>query len=223
MPIHRPEPPRAEPVSHKIIYPSPRGRGIIKVDDESREGPSLDKIAFALSLPFRPGCTETLLDLERFEDLKVDTIRSYTTGLILGVEGTLVAHHSENFAEPVVKKLIEIRDKMKVCIFSNNAQGRPIFEQLGIPVVKHAAPKPEVVGFRRAAQHYLNLSPGQCTMVGDNILTDGGARQAGMQLILVDPIPGREGFFHKLTRGYGRAIKSMHDAMYGSKKRIPKN
>lgn len=200
---------------------TPRG-GIIRVDDESREGLNLEKLTFALALPFRPECTETLLDLERFEDLDVDRIRRYTYGLVLDVDGTLVAHHSEDFSEAVVDKLREIRAKMNVCIFSNNAQGRPIFEQLGIPVVKHASPKPEAAGFKRAARHYLNLPPGQCTMVGDNILTDGGARQAGMQLILVDPIPGSEGIFHKLTRGYGRAIKSMHDAMYGSKKRDPR-
>lgn len=54
-------------------------------------------------------------------------------------------------------------------------------------------------------------------MVGDNILTDGGAIKAGMELILVDPIPGSEGFFHKLTRGYGLAVKRMHDRLFRRK------
>jgi HAD superfamily phosphatase (TIGR01668 family) len=212
------------PAAGKIIYPSTKTNGIIHIPDENREGVNFDKLAFAFGLPFSPSHTDTLAHLEKFEDLNVDKIRRVVGGLILDVDGTLVPHHGYDFSPEVVEKLREIRAKMRVCVFSNNGQEREIFIALGIPVVKHAAPKPAPEGFHRAAYHYLDLKPERCAMVGDNILTDGGARKAGMELILVDPIPGPEGFFHKLTRGYGRAVKQMHDRLFRrrtSRSRLP--
>lgn len=205
---------QARPEAGKIIYPAQKNNGIIQIPDENREGVNFDKISFALGLPFNPSHTDTMMELEKFEDLNVDRIRRMVSGLVLDVDGTLVPHHSYDFSPEVVEKLREIREKMKVCVFSNNGQEREIFIQLGIPVVKHAAPKPAPEGFHRAATHYLNLKPQRCAMVGDNILTDGGARKAGMELILVNPIPGSEGFFHKLTRGYGHTVKRMHDRLF---------
>lgn len=186
-------------------------------EDENREGVNLDKIGFALKLPFKPSLTKTLFDLERFEDLDVESLRNKTHGLVLDVDGTLVPHHSNDFQPTVVKKLYEIRQAFKVCVFSNNADEREIFKGLKIPVVKHAAPKPHPAGFHRAAYYYLGLPPEKCTMLGDNPLTDGGARQTGMQFILVDPIPGKEGLSHKLTRSYGRTVKKLHDRIFRRK------
>ncbi len=213
----------AKPYS-AIIYPSrqmSKGR-ILKMPDENREGLNMDKLSFGFNLPWNPEHTETLFDLEKFEDMDVDKVRIYTHALVLDVDGTLVEHHGNVFQPAVVEKLREIRAKMKVCVFSNNDQEREIFGQLAIPVVKNATPKPSPMGFDRAARHYLQMNPDQCTMVGDNLLTDGGAKQVGMHLILVDPIPGKEGIMHRLTRSYGRMMKDFHDKLFGAEKRKPR-
>jgi|GEM_PF-5213126 len=216
--ILRPESPEPNPKKYPSAQIVHTGNGktrhdILQFKDNDREKLNSGKLGFALGLPFNPSHTDTMLELEKFEDLKIPTILMYSRSLILDVDGTLVAHHSNDFSPEVVEKLKEIRTKMNVCVFSNNNQEREIFTQLGIPVVKNAAPKPDPAGFRRAAEHYLHMEPQRCVMVGDNLLTDGGCRQAeiDMGLILVDPIPGPEGFFHKLTRNLARSVKNAHD------------
>ena len=182
----------------------------------SREEMSSEKLSYALTLPFNPNLTTTIFNLEKFEDLDVSEVRRYSAGMLLDVVGTLVPGGSNKFAPEVVEKLREIRAKMKVCIYSNSTRSQPIFDQLHIPVVKHAPPKPDPRGFERAAHQYLDLNPYSCVMVGDNLLTDGGARQVGMKLVLVNPLPGTEGLKHKLSRGYGRLVKRVHDRIYGT-------
>ena len=110
----------------------------------------------------------------KFEDLKIDNVRQWVSGLVIGVEGTLRPHHTQTLSDPVIEKLKEARDKMKVCILSNNNEGHEIFQQLGIKVVKHVPPQPSPEGFNMAAQKYLNLPPGRCAKVGDNILNMNG-------------------------------------------------
>ncbi|HLG25634.1 MAG TPA: HAD family hydrolase [Candidatus Gracilibacteria bacterium] len=183
---------------------------------QSREGLNWDKVAHTLSLPFRPSHTETLLHVERFEDLEVADIVNGVRGLALDVDGTMVPHHTEDFSPAVIDKLRELQaSKLRLCVFSNNTNERRLFDRLKIPVVDRVPAKPHPGGFLVAAQRYLDLAPEKCAMVGDNPLTDGGCRRIGMRLILVDPIPGKEGFFHRASRGYARGVKQIHDFFRG--------
>jgi FMN phosphatase YigB (HAD superfamily) len=48
---------------------------------------------------------------------------------------------------------------------------------------------------------FLGLDdPSVVCMIGDNFLTDGGARSAGMHFIHIRPIRGNESFIHSFTR-----------------------
>jgi len=200
--------------------PQQEGKKIYALD-KNHKGFNWNKLAFALSLPFNPCHTETMLEIPGFQYLNVDDVRRKVRGLVLDVDGTLLPPYSDgDFSPEVVEKLREVRDKMEVCVFSNRGQERNIFKELGIPVVEDGPPKPHPEGFDRAARHYLKLEPQQCAMVGDNILTDGGANRVGMEFILVDPIPGKERLLPRFARGYGRLVKNTYDWLYREK--IPK-
>jgi len=48
---------------------------------------------------------------------------------------------------------------------------------------------------------YLQLDdPATVCMIGDNYITDGGAIDAGMRFIHVQPVPGPENPLHRATR-----------------------
>ncbi len=199
---------------NKIIYPSRKVNGIIKIPNQAGQISTADMLALGLKLPFNKWLTRTVLDLEKFEDLDIDKIRKSVSGLVLDTHGTLYPRGAETIEPAVVEKLREIRAKFdKVCVFPDNGEYSPVFEQLRIPMMKNSPPKPDPRGFERAAYDYLKLKPRQCAAVGDNLLTDGGALQAGMDLILVDPLVGNESFFYKMGRSYARKIKKFHDRL----------
>ena len=107
-----------------------------------------------------------------------------------------------------------LKNYVDICIFSNNNQLRQPLLELDLPFVTNVKPKPHPDGFDRAARHYLGLPPSQCTMIGDNLLTDGGALRAGLKLALVTPVPGPESRGHRATRDYGYWIKQkIHDPL----------
>ena len=52
-----------------------------------------------------------------------------------------------------------------------------------------------------AMKKYLQLDdPATVCMIGDNYITDGGAIDAGMRFIHVQPVPGPENPLHRATR-----------------------
>ena len=60
-----------------------------------------------------------------------------------------------------------------------------------INVVTNVLPKPDKRGFERAMTDFLGLDdPSVVCMIGDNFLTDGGARLAGMHFVHIRPIRG---------------------------------
>lgn len=185
--------------------------------DQSREGLNFTKIAHTITLPFRPGMTETIVPVAPFLDLNFERIKVMTKGLVLDIDATLIEHHGNDFSPEIIAMLETLRDNFKTCFFSNNNQLRPALMDLDIPFVTNVKPKPHPHGFDTAARHYLGLSPEQCTMIGDNLLTDGGALRAGLNLVLVKPVPGSEGLGHKITRRYGHLIKAFHDRIFSSK------
>lgn len=189
------------------------------LQDESREGFTAEKFFHGAELLFAPYLTRTALRLERFEDLDVDRISGCIYGLIMDVDGTMVSHHTNDFAPAVVEKLREIRAKIPAVVFSNNAEEREIFRQIGIPVVTRVAPKPDPRGFKAAVDMHLQnkhahrpvIYPANVAMVGDNYITDGGCRMLGMKFIHVKPIPGKEKLGHRFTRAYGYGVSRFHD------------
>jgi len=190
-----------------------KNSALVLAGDQSREGLNLTKITHAATLPFRPGMTRTIVPTAKFLELDFTTILNRSRGLILDVDATLVAHHSNEFSPEVIKMLKYLRSEVAVCIFSNNNQLRQPLVELDFPFVINVKPKPHPEGFDTGARRYLGHSPQDCTMIGDNLLTDGGALRAGMNLALVEPVPGPEGFGHRFTRSYGHIVKSVHDAI----------
>lgn len=189
----------------------PKNSTLILAGDRSREGLNLTKIVHAITLPFRPSMTRTIVPRANFLDLDFETILSQSRGLVLDVDGTLVPHHSNEFPPEVLAMIEALREEVGICIFSNNNQLRPPLVELDLPFVINVKAKPHPDGFDTAARKYLGLRPEECTMIGDNLLTDGGALLALMKLALAHPVPGPEGLVHRVTRSYGHGVKKIHD------------
>jgi len=191
---------------------------ITPTGDNNREGLNFTKVAHNFALTVDPRLTRTIVPMQSFVDLDWETILKQSRGLVIDVDATLVAHHSNEFSPLVLAMLETLRAQIDVVIFSNNNQLRQPLVDIGLPFVTNVKPKPHPDGFDRAARFYMNRSPQKCTMIGDNLLTDGGALVAGMKLALVKPVPGPEGRGHRLTRAYGHWIKSVHDRILGTYK-----
>ena len=174
------------------------------------------KISHALRLPFHPALTKTAMRLDKFEDLPVDTLRRYYSGLIIDVNGTLVEPEEDDLSQPVLEKLKEIRDKMPVCIFGRQL---PAFYGLHIPVVKNVPAKPSKAGFDIAVYRYLQsknrsrglVYPDECAMVGDDFLTDGGCRQLNMKFVYVKSRNSHQGLVPRINRRIAETIAGIHD------------
>ena len=160
------------------------------------------KILHFLLMPFRPNLLKTYMAVDHFIEvpvaqLKVDGIQ----GVLIDADGTLGQHHARKFSREVVEHIDQmVNHGLKVAIYTNAFEGR--FHQFkDIKVVTNVFPKPDRRGFEQAMKGFLYLDdPGVVCMIGDNFLTDGGARLAGMHFIHVRPIRGNESFIHSFTR-----------------------
>ena len=87
-----------------------------------------------------------------------------------------------------------------MAIYTNAFENR--FQQFtDVNVVTDVPPKPNRRGFKQAMEVFLGLkNPNKVCMIGDNFITDGGARLAGMYFIHIHPIKGNEPFIHSFTR-----------------------
>jgi len=193
--------------------PMPKNSLITLASDQSREGLNLTKVGHAFTLPFRPAMTRTIVPQANFVDLDFEKILAQSRGLVIDVDATLVAHHSNEFSPEVLDMLQALRHVIKICIFSNNNQLRQPLIEMDLPFVTNVKPKPHPDGFDIAARKYLGHFPENCTMIGDNLLTDGGALRAGLKLALTNPVPGPEGLGHRVTRSYGHLVKKVHDSL----------
>ena len=168
----------------------------------TRDGLTLAKTIYFLLMPFRPDLLKTYMALDRFievpiDQLKVDGIK----GLLIDADGTLGPHHARKFSSEVVEHVNKMVDRgLKVAIYTNAFEDR--FHQFkGINVVTNVLPKPDKRGFEKAMTDFLGLDdPSVVCMIGDNFLTDGGARLAGMHFVHIRPIRGDESFIHSFTR-----------------------
>ena len=122
-------------------------------------------------------------------------------GVLIDADGTLGPHHAREFSREVVEHINKmVNSGLKVAIYTNAFEDR--FHQFkDINVVTDVLPKPDKRGFERAMKDFLGLDdPSVVCMIGDNFLTDGGARSAGMHFIHIRPIRGNESFIHSFTR-----------------------
>jgi HAD superfamily phosphatase (TIGR01668 family) len=169
-----------------------------------REGLTGAKISRFLSLPFQPSRLSTYLSVKRFEEVPLDILsQDGIQGVLLDADGTLGPHHTRSFESSVLDHVQTMMQQgLKVAIYTNAAENRfQIFEELGVKVVNNVPSKPDSAGFETAMKKFLGLSdPSKICMIGDNYITDGGAIDAGMRFIHVQPLTGNEPLIHATTR-----------------------
>lgn len=123
-------------------------------------------------------------------DIEWDLLRHHLRAVLLDVDNTIRRRDNEEVPHEVRAWLARAASKgVKFCILSNNFHDSifALGEELGIPVVGKAM-KPLSGGFKRACAG-LGVSPDECVMVGDQVLTDVlGAHLAGMKAYLVQPL-----------------------------------
>ncbi len=167
-----------------------------------REGLKWVKIRRFITLPFSPKSLRTYRAVKRFEDVPIDhLISDGIKGVLLDADGTLGPHHTRVFSESVRDHIAKmLASDLRVAIYTNALEDR--FETFeGVAIVTDVPPKPDPRGFGIAMKKYLQLDdPETVCMIGDNYITDGGAIDAGMRFIHVQPVPGPENSFHRATR-----------------------
>ena len=162
------------------------------------------KISRFIALPFQPYRLSTYLSVKKFEEVPIDVLlNDGIKGILLDADGTMGPHHTRVFAPTIldhVQKMLQ--QGIKIAIYTNAAQDRfESFEKLGVKIVNSVPPKPDRNGFIKAMKHFLELEdPLKVCMIGDNYITDGGAIDAGIRFIHIQPVPGNEPFIHVLTR-----------------------
>ena len=177
-----------------------------------REGLKWVKIRRFLALPFSPRRLRTYRAVSRFEDIDIDALAADgIQGVLLDADGTLGPHHSREFPESVRASVHRmVQSGLRVAVYTNAMEDRfGAFE--GVSVVTGVPPKPDPRGFEIAMKQYLHLDdPATVCMIGDNYITDGGAIDAGMRFIHVQPVPGPENLFHKIIRRLAFLIARWH-------------
>ena len=168
----------------------------------SGEGLTLSKVLRFLLIPFRPTLLQTYLAVNRFTDVPIDQLKADgIQGVLIDADGTMGPHHTRKFSQEVIEHVNKMVDSgLKVAIYTNAFENR-FYQFQNIAVVTDVPPKPDRRGFEKAMKIFLGLNdPNAVCMIGDNFITDGGARLAGMRFIHIRPVKGNEPFFHAFTR-----------------------
>ena len=167
-----------------------------------REGLTLAKTLRFLLMPFRPNLLKTYMAVDRFIEVPIDQLKTDgIQGVLIDADGTLGPHHARKFSREVVEHINKmVSSGLKDAIYTNAFEDR--FHQFeNITVVTDVPPKPDRRGFKQAMEDFLGLDdPSAVCMIGDNFITDGGARLAGMHFIHIRPVKGNESFIHSFTR-----------------------
>ena len=168
------------------------------VNDVSREGFRWIKLWQFFRL-FLPKNRRVLMRMEKVGGLNFEVLEAIAgkkyKGVIFDFDETLAPNYGqildENFE--LIRGLVAAG--MKVVIFSNMKESERYDElkKLGVKVHKTIYPKPDVRGFKECCE-MMELSSSEVLMVGDNLMTDGGAMNAGIDFVLVSPIPTKENF-----------------------------
>ena len=180
----------------------------------TREGLKWVKVRRFLTLPFSPKSLKTYRSVKQFEDISIDgLVVDGIQGVLLDADGTLGPHHTRVFSESVRNHVAKmIAAGLRVAIYTNATEDRfDAFE--GVAIVTDVPPKPDPRGFEIAMKQYLQLDdPATVCMIGDNYITDGGAIDAGMRFIHVQPVPGPENPFHRATRFIAYLFAKLYSA-----------
>ena len=175
-----------------------------KTNAGSREGLTWAKVSRSLSLFFQPSRLTTYLSAKRFEEIPLSALlQDGIQGILIDADGTIGPHHACEFDTSVLEHVQKmLQQGLKVAIYTNAFEDRfQFFEKLGVKIVSNVPPKPDPYGFKIAMKEFLRLQdPSKVCMVGDNYITDGGAIDAGMHFIYIQPIKGKESFIHALSR-----------------------
>lgn len=136
--------------------------------------------------------------------LKENGIRA----LIVDVDNTLTPWQSEHLSDEVCRWVTDAKDSgFRVVLLSNNSRQRvaTVADRLGIPYVAKAK-KPFPGNFVRAMRT-LGASPGETSVIGDQLFTDMlGGNSLGLLTILVQPITAREYAATRLVRRVERVF-----------------
>ena len=164
-----------------------------------REGLKWVKVRRFLALPFSPKSLKTYRAVKQFEDVPIERLTADgIKGVLLDADGTLGPHHTRVFSESVRAHVqAMVQSGLRVAIYTNAMEDRfDAFE--GVAIVTDVPPKPDPRGFEIAMKKYLQLDdPATVCMIDDNY---GGAIDAGMRFIHVQPVPGPENPLHRATR-----------------------
>ena len=168
------------------------------------EGLTWAKLSRFIALFFQPSRSSTYLSAKRFEEVPIEILlNDGIKGILLDADGTMGPHHTRVF-EPAILDHVHrmLQQGLNVAIYTNAADDRfQSFEKIGVKIVNNVPPKPDRTGFIKAMKNFLELGdPLKVCMLGDNYITDGGAVDAGMRFIHIQPVSGNEPFIHALTR-----------------------
>ncbi len=128
--------------------------------------------------------------------------------LLLDVDNTLTAHHSQELSPAVSDWFVSMREAGIHLIIVSNAKYeriKPFADKLGLPFI-HMACKPFPFGFSRAVR-LLSMTKRECAAVGDQTFTDAlGARLAGVKMIQLLPIEPENKWNFKWRRALEKGI-----------------
>lgn len=132
--------------------------------------------------------------------------------ILLDLDNTLLPWQSSRMPDDVREWIEQARTLgLRMCIVSNTHNPRrlrKIAEDLGVQCVDRAL-KPRKGGFLRAAE-IVCCEPAECTVVGDQVLTDIlGGNLAGMRTVLVKPMHRREFVGTKISRLIERLVLTL--------------
>ena len=185
------------------------------INDVSREGFRWIKLWQFFRL-FLPKNRRVLMRMEKVGDLNLEVLEAIVgkkyKGIIFDFDETLAPNYGqildENFE--LIRRLLV--SGVKVVIFSNMKESNRYdgLKKMGVKIHKTIYPKPDKRGFRECCE-MMALSVSEVLMVGDNLITDGGAMNVGIDFILVNAIPTQEKF--RINRLIQRAMKKIVNSL----------
>ena len=187
---------------------------IIHKDPSLREGLTWAKFFRFIALPFSPSRLNTFMQVKKFEDVSIKRLLEQgLKGVLIDADGTLASHHARKFNLSVLDHVrIMLENGLKVAIYTNACEDRfQVFQEMGVEVVSNVPAKPDPRGFQIAMTDFLHLNdPTKVCMIGDSYVTDGGAIDAGMLFIHVQPVKGNESLMHSATRLFAYLCAKMY-------------
>jgi len=129
------------------------------------------------------------------------------TNIIFDIDNTILPVNIIDVSEELVNLFKKLdKDKIKVCIVSNNKLERvlPVATKLDVLYV-HEAKKPKKEAFDKALKT-LGSNVEDTIMVGDQMLTDiKGANEYGLYSVLVDPVDNK----YDVKTGTSRVLQNI--------------